>query len=189
MNQEVVKIQEGGKRKSARKASRKGSRKSSKASRKSSRRSVSRKSSRKASRKSSRKASRKASKKTSRKSSRRSVSRKSSKKVSRKSSKKASRKSSKKARREANPQISVRGAAVKYLWSGVLDIKKIATELGVAQVGVPAKIVNFAFQEAMKQHPMSESDKKSAAFWNGVQKTVMGLLKNNLNKYVAMLKK
>ena len=176
MNKEVneLKIQEGGKRRSARKGSRKASKKTS---RKSSRRSVSRKSSRKASRKVSRKASRK--------SSRRSMSRKSSRKASRKSS----RKSSKKARREANPQISVRGAAVKYLWSGVLDIKKIATELGVAQVGVPAKIVNFAFQEAMKQHPMSESDKKSAAFWNGVQKTVMGLLKNNLNKYVAMLKK
>ena len=172
MNKEVneLKIQEGGKRRSARKGSRKASKKTS---RKSSRRSVSRKSSRKASRK------------VSRKSSRRSMSRKSSRKASRKSS----RKSSKKARREANPQISVRGAAVKYLWSGVLDIKKIATELGVAQVGVPAKIVNFAFQEAMKQHPMSESDKKSAAFWNGVQKTVMGLLKNNLNKYVAMLKK
>jgi hypothetical protein len=56
-------------------------------------------------------------------------------------------------------------------------------------IGVPAKIVNFVFQEAMKQHPMSESDKKSAAFWNGVQKTAMGLLKDNLQKYVAMVKK
>ena len=153
---EALKMQEGGKRRSARKVSRKSSRKSSK---------------------------------VSRKSSRRSVSRKSSKKSSRKSSKKASRKSSKKSRREPNPQISVRGAAVKYLWSGVLDIKKLAAELGVAQVGIPAKIVNFAFQEAMKQHPMSESDKKSAAFWNGVQKTVMELLKDNLQKYVGMLKK
>jgi hypothetical protein len=126
----------------------------------------------------------KRSKKVSRKSSKKS-SRRSSKKVSRKTSKKGSKKS----RREANPQISVRGAAVKYLWSGVLDIKKLSTELGVAQVGIPAKIVNFAFQEAMKEHPMKESDKKSVAFWNGVQKTVMGLLKNNLPKYVAMLKK
>ena len=140
--------------------------------------------SKKVSRKSSKKSSRRSSKKVSRKSSK-----KSSRRSSKKSSRKASKKGSKKSRREANPQISVRGAAVKYLWSGVLDIKKLSTELGVAQVGIPAKIVNFAFQEAMKEHPMKESDKKSVAFWNGVQKTVMGLLKNHLPKYVAMLKK
>jgi len=204
MNKEVNElVQAGGKRK-GRKTSKKGSRK---ASRKASRRSVSRKSSRKASRKPSRKASRKASRrsvsrKSSRKASRkgskasrkgskasrRSVSRKSSRKASRKGSRKASRKSSKKSRRAANPQITVRGALVKYVWAN-LDVKKIAQEKGLAPIGVPAKIVNFVFQDAMKKHPMSESDKKSEAFWNGVQKTAMGLLKDNLQKYASMVKK
>jgi len=120
------------------------------------------------------------------------VSRKSSKKSSRRSSKKASRKASKKgskkARREANPQITVRGSLVRYVWAN-LDVKKVAHDKGLVPIGVPAKIVNFVFQEAMKEHPMKESDKKSVAFWNGVQKTAMELLKNNLQKYVAMVKK
>jgi len=90
--------------------------------------------------------------------------------------------------REVNPQLVTRGAIVKWVWAN-LDVKKVAQEKGMVPIGVPAKIVNFAFQEAMKEHPMKEEDKKSVAFWNGVQKTVMGLLKNNLDKYVAMLKK
>jgi hypothetical protein len=117
------------------------------------------------------------------------VSRKSSKKSSsKKMSKKVSKKVSKKSRREANPQIVTRGALVKCVWTN-LDVKKVAQEKGMVPIGVPAKIVNFVFQEAMKEHPMKEEDKKSVAFWNGVQKTAMSLLKDNLQKYVDMLKK
>jgi len=129
----------------------------------------------------------KRSKKVSRKSSKKS-SRRSSKKVSKKVSKKGSKKGSKKSRREANPQISVRGSLVRYVWAN-LDVKKVAQEKGMVPIGVPAKIVNFVFQEAMKEHPMKEEDKKSVAFWNGVQKTAMSLLKDNLQKYVDMVKK
>jgi hypothetical protein len=137
----------------------------------------------KVSRKSSRKSSRRSSKKVSRK-----VSKKGSRKVSKKVSKKGSKKGSKKSRREANPQITVRGSLVKYVWAN-LDVKKVAHDKGLVPIGVPAKIVNFVFQDAMKEHPMKEEDKKSVAFWNGVQKTAMGLLKDNLQKYVAMVKK
>ena len=152
-------IQEGGKRRKS-----KVSRKSSK---KSSRRSVSRKSSRKS----------KASRKSSRKASRRS-------KASRKSSRKASKKGSKKSRRAANPQITVRGALIKYVWAN-LDVKKEAASKGMKPIGLPAKIVQMAFVEAQKSHPMKESDKQSAPYWEGVKKTAMKLLADNLNKYAA----
>ena len=152
-------IQEGGKRRKS-----KSSRKSSK---KSSRRSVSRKSSRKS------KASRKSSKKASRRS-----------KASRKSSRKASKKGSKKSRRAANPQITVRGALIKYVWAN-LDVKKEAASKNMKPIGLPAKIVQMAFVEAQKSHPMKESDKQSAPYWEGVKKTAMKLLADNLHKYSA----
>jgi hypothetical protein len=177
-------IQEGGKRRKS-KVSRKSSKKSSRrsVSRKSSRKSkASRKSSRKSSRKASRrsKASRKSSRKSSRKASRRS-------KASRKSSKKASKKGSKKARRAANPQITVRGALIKYVWAN-LDVKKEAASKGMKPIGLPAKIVQMAFVEAQKSHPMKESDKQSAPYWEGVKKTAMKLLADNLKKYSAAAK-
>jgi hypothetical protein len=154
-------IQEGGKRRKS-KSSKKSSRKSS------------RRSSRKMS-----KASRKSSRKSSKKSSRR----------SRKGSKKSKKsKSSKKSRRAANPQITVRGALVKYVWAN-LDVKKTAEAKGMHFIGVPAKIVQMAFVEAQKKHPMKESDKQSAPYWEGVKKTAMGLLKDNLQKYAAAIKK
>ena len=156
-------IQEGGKRRKS-----KVSRKSSK---KSSRRSVSRKSSKKS------KASRKSSKKASRRS-----------KASRKSSKKASKKGSKKSRRAANPQITVRGALIKYVWA-TLDVKKEAASKGMKPIGLPAKIVQMAFVEAQKSHPMKESDKQSASYWEGVKKTAMKLLADNLQKYSNAVKK
>jgi hypothetical protein len=56
-------------------------------------------------------------------------------------------------------------------------------------IGVPAKIVQMAFVEAQKKHPMKESDKQSAPYWEGVKKTAMGLLKDNLHKYAAAIKK
>jgi hypothetical protein len=155
-------IQEGGKSRKS-----KSSRKSSK---KSSRRSVSRKSSKKS------KASRKSSKKASRRS-----------KASRKSSKKASKKGSKKARRAANPQITVRGALIKYVWAN-LDVKKEAASKGMKPIGLPAKIVQMAFVEAQKSHPMKESDKQSASYWEGVKKTAMKLLADNLQKYSNAVK-
>jgi len=156
-------IQEGGKRKSSKKTSRKSSRKASrKTSRKSSRRSVKSKSSRKASRK------------ASRKSSRRSVSKKS------KASKKS--KTSKKARREANPQITVRGALVKYVWQN-LDVKKVAAEKKMKPIGIPAKIVQMVMVEAQKEHPVSEANKKSMSEWSAVQKIAMRLLQGGMQKY------
>jgi hypothetical protein len=148
-------IQEGGKRRKS-----KVSRKSSK---KSSRRSVSRKSSRKS------KASRKSSKKASRRS---------------KASRKSSKKGSKKSRRAANPQITVRGALIKYVWAN-LDVKKEAASKHMKPIGLPAKIVQMAFVEAQKSHPMKESDKQSASYWEGVKKTAMKLLADNLHKYSA----
>jgi hypothetical protein len=157
-------IQEGGKRRKS-KSSKKSSRKSS------------RRSSRKMS-KVSRKSSRKGSKKSSRRSS----------KGSKKSKKSKKSKSSKKSRRAANPQITVRGALVKYVWAN-LDVKKTAEAKGMHFIGVPAKIVQMAFVEAQKKHPMKESDKQSAPYWEGVKKTAMGLLKDNLQKYVAAIKK
>jgi len=128
----------------------------------------------------------KVSRKSSKKSSRRSVSRKSSRKskASRKSSKKASKKGSKKSRRAANPQITVRGALIKYVWAN-LDVKKEAASKGMKPIGLPAKIVQMAFVEAQKSHPMKESDKQSAPYWEGVKKTAMKLLADNLNKYAA----
>ena len=171
-------LQEGGKRKSSKKVSRKTSKKVSK---KSSRRSVSKKASKKS--------------KKSKKSSRRSVSKKSKKskksKASRRSVSKSSKKSkkvSKKARRAANPQITVRGALVKYVWAN-LDVKKVAAEKGMNQIGVPAKIVQMAMVEAQKSHPVTEANKKSEAFWEGVKKTAMKLLGDNLQKYAAAVKK
>ena len=174
-------IQEGGKRRKS-KSSKKLSRKSSKKSSRRSSRKMS-KSSRKSSKKSSRRSSRKMSK----------SSRKSSKKSSRRSSKgskksKSSKKGSKKSRRAANPQITVRGALVKYVWAN-LDVKKVAESKGMHFIGVPAKIVQMAFVEAQKKHPMKESDKQSAPYWEGVKKTAMGLLKDNLQKYAAAIKK
>ena len=143
---------------------------------------------RKSSRKSSKKSSRKSSKKSSRRSSRKmsKVSRKSSRKGSKKS--KSSKKGSKKSRRAANPQITVRGALVKYVWAN-LDVKKVAESKGMHFIGVPAKIVQMAFVEAQKKHPMKESDKQSAPYWEGVKKTAMGLLKDNLQKYATAIKK
>ena len=145
--------------------------------------------------KSSKKLSRKSSKKSSRRSSRKmsKSSRKSSKKSSRRSSKgskksKSSKKGSKKSRRAANPQITVRGALVKYVWAN-LDVKKVAESKGMHFIGVPAKIVQMAFVEAQKKHPMKESDKQSAPYWEAVKKTAMGLLKDNLQKYAAAIKK
>ena len=90
--------------------------------------------------------------------------------------------------REANPQITVRGALVKYVWNH-LDVKKVAADKGMHFIGVPAKIVQMVMTEAMKDHPMSEADKKSAAHWNAVQKTAMKLLADNLQKYAGMVKK
>ena len=127
---------------------------------------------------------------------RRKSSRKSSKKSSRRSSKgskkskksKSSKKGSKKSRRATNPQITVRGALVKYVWAN-LDVKKTAEAKGMHFIGVPAKIVQMAFVEAQKKHPMKESDKQSAPYWEGVKKTAMGLLKDNLHKYAAAIKK
>ena len=111
-------------------------------------------------------------------------------KASKKSRRSVSKKSkkSKKARREANPQITVRGALVKYVWAN-LDVKKVAADKGLAPIGVPAKIVQMVMTEAMKDHPMSESDKKSMSFWTGVQKSAMKLLADNLQKYAGMVKK
>ena len=155
-------IQEGGKRRSSKKASRK-------ASKKSSRRSVSKKSM---------------------KSKKSKVSKKSSRRASSKKSKKASKKSkkSKKARREANPQITVRVALVKYVWAN-LDVKKVAAEKGMNQIGVPAKIVQMAMVEAQKSHPVTEDNKKNPSFWEGVKKTAMKLLADNLQKYAGAVKK
>ena len=70
-----------------------------------------------------------------------------------------------------------------------LDVKKVAADKGMHFIGVPAKIVQMVMTEAMKDHPMSEADKKSAAHWNAVQKTAMKLLADNLQKYVGMVKK
>lgn len=108
-------------------------------------------------------------------------------KASKKSRRSASKKS-KKSRRGANPQITVRGALVKYVW-GHLDVKKVAADKGMAPIGVPAKIVQMVMVEAMKDHPMSEADKKSASYWGAVQKTAMKLLADNLQKYAGMVKK
>ncbi len=105
-------------------------------------------------------------------------------KASRKSSKKPSKKMSKKARRDANPQITVRGALVKYVWNN-LDVKAMAAKKNMAPIGLPAKIVNMVFNDAMKDHPMKESDKKNPSFWSQVQNTAMKLLKENLEKYAA----
>ena len=115
---------------------------------------------------------------------------KKSKKSRRSASKKSkkSKKGSKKSRREANPQITVRGGLVKYVW-GHLDVKKVAADKGLAPIGVPAKIVQMVMVEAMKDHHMTEENKKSPAFWNGVQKTAMKLLADNLQKYAGMVKK
>ena len=105
-----------------------------------------------------------------------------------KKSKKSRRSASKKSRREANPQITVRGALVKYVW-GHLDVKKVAADKGLSPIGVPAKIVQMVMVEAMKDHHMTEDNKKNPAFWNGVQKTAMKLLADNLQKYAGMVKK
>jgi hypothetical protein len=57
------------------------------------------------------------------------------------------------------------------------------------QIGVPAKIVQMAMVEAQKSHPVTEANKKSEAFWEGVKKTAMKLLGDNLQKYAAAVKK
>ena len=90
-------------------------------------------------------------------------------------------------RREANPQITVRGALVKYVWAN-LDVKKVAAEKGMNPIGVPAKIVQIAMVEAMKDHPMTEADKKSALFWESVKKTATKLLSDNLQIYANNIK-
>jgi hypothetical protein len=56
-------------------------------------------------------------------------------------------------------------------------------------IGLPAKIVQMAFVEAQKSHPMKESDKQSASYWEGVKKTAMKLLADNLHKYSNAVKK
>ena len=76
--------------------------------------------------------------------------------------------------REANPQITVRGALVKYVWAN-LDVKKVAAEKGMNMIGVPAKIVQMAMVEAQKSHPVTEANKKNPSFWEGVKKTAMKL--------------
>jgi len=156
-------IQEGGKRRK------------SKSSKK-----LSRKSSRKSSRRSSRKMS-KASRKSSRKSSRRSS------KGSKKSKKS---KSSKKSRRVAPPSILVRGAIIKFLWANFRnEIMKTAESKGMKSIGVSSKIVEMSLSDAKKKHPMKESDKHSTPYWDGVKKEAMSLLKENINKYAAAIKK
>jgi hypothetical protein len=57
------------------------------------------------------------------------------------------------------------------------------------QIGVPAKIVQMAMVEAQKSHPVTEANKKSAPFWEGVKKTAMKLLADNLQKYANAVKK
>ena len=86
------------------------------------------------------------------------------------------------------PQITVRGALVKYVWAN-LDVKKVAESKGMHFIGVPAKITQMAFVEAQKKHPMKESDKQSAPYWEGVKKTALELLKNNLYIYANALRK
>jgi hypothetical protein len=154
-------IQEGGKRKSSKKTSRKSSVKSS-------RRSVKSKKSRNSVK----------SKKS--KTSRRSA-------VKSKKSK-VSKKGSKKSRREANPQITVRGSLVKYVWSN-LDVKKVAAEKNMKPIGIPAKIVQMVMVEAQKQHPVSEANKKNASEWSAVQKIAMKLLEGGMDKYANQIKK
>jgi len=157
-------VQEGGKRRKS-KSSKKSSRKSSK------------KSSRRSSRKMS-KASRKSSRKSSKKSSRRSS----------KGSKKS--KSSKKSRRVAPPSILVRGAIIKFLWANFRnEIMKAAESKGMKSIGVSSKIVEMSLSDAKKKHPMKESDKHSTPYWDGVKKEAMSLLKENINKYAAAIKK
>ena len=90
--------------------------------------------------------------------------------------------------REANPQITVRGALVKYVWTN-LDVKKVAADKGMHPIGVPAKIVQMVMTEAMKDHPMTEADKKNMSHWIAVQKSAMKLLENNMQKYADMVKK
>jgi hypothetical protein len=157
-------IQEGGKRKSSKKTSRKSSKK------------VSRRSSVKS------KTSRKASKKASRRSSVKSARSKKSK------ASKVSKKGSKKLRREANPQITVRGALVKYVW-GHLDVKKVAAEKNMKPIGIPAKIVQMVMVQAQKEHPVSEANKKNASEWAAVQKIAMKLLESGMQKYADQIKK
>jgi len=101
--------------------------------------------------------------------------------------KEAASKGSKKARRAANPQITVRGALIKYVWA-TLDVKKEAASKGMKPIGLPVKIVQMAFVEAQKSHPMKESDKQSASYWEGVKKTSMKLLADNLQKYSNAVK-
>lgn len=143
------------------------------------------KSSKKSSRKSSRRSSRKMSK-ASRKSSR-----KSSKKSSRRSSKGSKKsKSSKKSRRVAPPSILVRGAIIKFLWANFRnEIMKAAESKGMKSIGVSSKIVEMSLSDAKKKHPMKESDKHSTPYWDGVKKEAMSLLKENINKYAAAIKK
>jgi hypothetical protein len=90
--------------------------------------------------------------------------------------------------REANPQITVRGALVKYVWAN-LDVKKVAAEKGMNMIGVPAKIVQMAMVEAQKSHPVTEANKKNPSFWEGLKKTAMKLLDDNLHKYAGAVKK
>jgi hypothetical protein len=90
-------------------------------------------------------------------------------------------------RREANPQITVRGALVKYVWSN-LDVKKVATEKGMKPIGIPAKIVQMAMVEAQKSHPVTETNKKCEIFWDGVKQTALKLLEDNLQIYGSNVK-
>ena len=90
--------------------------------------------------------------------------------------------------REANPQITVRGALIRYIWAN-LDVKKVAVNKGMSPIGVPAKIVQMVMTEAIKDHPMTEADKKSMPFWIEVQKTAMKLLADNLQIYATNIKK
>jgi len=88
----------------------------------------------------------------------------------------------------SSPQIIVRGELVKYIWAN-LDVKKVAESKNMHFIGVPAKITQMAFVEAQKKHPMKESDKQSAPYWESVKKTALELLKNNLYIYTNALRK
>ena len=87
-----------------------------------------------------------------------------------------------------NPQITVRGALVKYIWAN-LDVKKVAESKGMHFIGVPAKITQMVFVEAQTKHPMKESDKQSSIYWEAVKKTAIELLKDNLYKYADAIRK
>ena len=52
---------------------------------------------------------------------------------------------------------------------------------------IPADIALIQLNQYLGK--LTEENKKSPAFWNGVQKTAMKLLADNLQKYAGMVKK